>query len=126
MSEWVAQFGAVVFVENVERAARFYKEVFALEQTHIERSHALLQRGECQIVIHAISGGGSEESALNVREDAANKLFFLVESIEQARHKAQELGGKIFDPKKEWSARGFTACDGYDPEGNVIQVRQKL
>lgn len=25
---------------------------------------------------------------------------------------------------KEWEARGFRACDGRDPEGNVLQVRE--
>jgi hypothetical protein len=25
---------------------------------------------------------------------------------------------------KEWAWRGFRACDGVDPEGNVVQIRR--
>jgi hypothetical protein len=32
---------------------------------------------------------------------------------------------QVHATEKEWSARGFRACDGYDPEGNVFQVREK-
>ena len=40
------------------------------------------------------------------------------------RGQALALGGQLFAPKREWEARGFRACDGIDPEGNVIQLRQ--
>jgi hypothetical protein len=28
--------------------------------------------------------------------------------------------------EKEFEARGFRACDGYDPEGNVVQLREDV
>ena len=37
---------------------------------------------------------------------------------------AAALGGQIGPKQKQWTARGFTACDGFDPEGNVFQVRE--
>lgn len=44
--------------------------------------------------------------------------------IAAARSLAAANGGAIKSPQHEWEARGFRACDGYDPEGNVIQVRE--
>ena len=37
---------------------------------------------------------------------------------------AERLGGRVKPVHDEWEARGFRACDGHDPEGNVIQVRE--
>ena len=45
-------------------------------------------------------------------------------TIEAARQKAATLGGQVAAKAQEWSARGFRACDAYDPEGNVFQVRE--
>ena len=38
------------------------------------------------------------------------------------------LGGEVWPVDREWEAasRGFRACDGRDPEGNVFQVRESL
>jgi predicted enzyme related to lactoylglutathione lyase len=51
-------------------------------------------------------------------------LCLPVVSIAAARSLAVAHGGAIKSPQHEWEARGFRACDGYDPEGNVIQVRE--
>jgi hypothetical protein len=52
------------------------------------------------------------------------KLVFAVPSIAQARAWAPALGGELNPPEKMFEARGFRACDGHDPEGNVIQFRE--
>ncbi len=44
--------------------------------------------------------------------------------IEDARKQAAALGGQVGPKAREWQARGFRACDGFDPEGNVFQVRE--
>ena len=59
-----------------------------------------------------------------LREDSCIKLCLPVDSIAAARTQAAQLGGQIGPTAKEWEARGFRACDGYDPEGNVFQVRE--
>ena len=38
---------------------------------------------------------------------------------------APTLGGAIKPPEAEWEARGFRAVDGHDPEGNVVQFRER-
>jgi hypothetical protein len=37
---------------------------------------------------------------------------------------AEELGGCIYDPAREWVDKSSTFCDGWDPDGNVFQVSQ--
>jgi predicted enzyme related to lactoylglutathione lyase len=34
-------------------------------------------------------------------------------------------GGAVQPAAREWEARGFRACDGHDPEGNIFQVRER-
>ncbi len=58
------------------------------------------------------------------RENGAIKLVFLVERLAQAREVAVQCGGALNGAGPEWSFDGATVCDGYDPEGNVYQLRQ--
>ncbi len=58
------------------------------------------------------------------REDTPLKLCLPVPSIAPGRALASSLGGQLNPPAKEWAARGFRACDGTDPEGNVFQLRE--
>ena len=37
---------------------------------------------------------------------------------------ADGLGGLVDPPEREWTAGGLRACDGHDPEGNVLQLRE--
>jgi hypothetical protein len=35
------------------------------------------------------------------------------------------LGGQVDPAEREWNDQGCLVCDGHDPEGNVVQFRQK-
>ena len=118
----------VIFAKSVATMAEFYREVAGLTEVHGDKSHAVLDGGDYQLVIHGIPQKIAERieitSPPQVREDTALKVCLPVDSIQQARSRAAKLGGKIGPKSKEWEARGFRACDGYDPEGNVFQVRE--
>lgn len=120
--------GAVVFAKNLPRVTRYYSEVMGLNLEHEDASHAVLRGGGIELVIHAIppaiAAGIEIEDPPERRTDTAFKLFFAVPSIAQARQRAADTGGTIDAPGREWTARGFRACDGCDPEGNVVQVRE--
>jgi hypothetical protein len=96
---------------------------------HEERDHAVLEAAGFQLTIHALrtepAPRRDSQGNVLVREDSYWKLCFPVESIAGARLRAFELGGVIKSHEHEWSARGFRACDGYDPEGNVLQLRER-
>lgn len=123
-------FSAVVFVSDVPRLSDFYRELAGLSLQHQDADHALLQGDGFQLVVHRIFGASADQQvatdAVSVREDSHVKLCFPVASIAAARRTALALGGAIKAPEFEWEARGFRACDGHDPEGNVIQVRETV
>jgi hypothetical protein len=44
--------------------------------------------------------------------------------LQGAREAAARNGGRLRPAEDEWGARGFRACEGVDPDGNVIQCRE--
>jgi predicted enzyme related to lactoylglutathione lyase len=119
---------AVVFAKEIERIADFYRIVLGLSSIHTDKDHVVLDGDGFQLVIHGIPKeiAATIEIATppSVRETIPIKICLPVESIQASRQKADELGGQIKPKNNEWQARGFRACDGFDPEGNVFQVRE--
>ncbi len=119
---------AVLFVRDVLSLTRFYQGVASMSVVHEEGDHAVLEIAGFQLTIHALRGEPvpPRDSAgrVLVREDSYWKICLPVVSIAAARARASQLGGLIKSQEHEWQARGFRACDGNDPEGNVLQVRE--
>jgi predicted enzyme related to lactoylglutathione lyase len=119
---------AVIFAKDVDALARFYQETAEMTEVLRDQDHVVLNEEGFQIVIHGIPKRIAAAIEITippeVREETPIKICLPVTIIEHARKTAAALGGKIGPKTKEWSARGFTACDGYDPEGNVFQVRE--
>jgi predicted enzyme related to lactoylglutathione lyase len=120
-------FGAVVFAKDVPRVARFYESLVPMRVVHKADDHIVLETGPVQLVVHGISARIAKKIAIEqpprAREETALKLFFPVASLAAAREQAGPLGGRLAPAEREWEARGFRACDGVDPEGNVVQFR---
>ncbi len=122
--------GAVLFAKDLPRAAQFYEKLLSMTVVDSERGHVVLESPHRQLVVHAIPRRIAQSIKLTSpparRTENPVKLFFFVTSLAQARAAAVELGGAL-DPKdREWEARGFRACDGHDPEGNVLQLREPV
>jgi predicted enzyme related to lactoylglutathione lyase len=120
------QPSAVIFVADVRRMTRFYETVAAMTLLHQDEQHAVLELAGFELVIHALSGEANPGTPPRVRHDSYIKVCLPVENIALVRSKAATLGGGLLPPEDEWEGRGFRACDGHDPEGNVLQVRQAL
>lgn len=120
---------AVLFVGNVPDMAEFYRDLASMTVIQADSDHVVLEIEGLQLTIHALPSEPISKSIdpqnLQIREDSYWKLCFPVGRIVEAREKAHRLGGLIKPPEAEWEARGFRACDGHDPEGNVIQVREQ-
>jgi catechol 2,3-dioxygenase-like lactoylglutathione lyase family enzyme len=120
----------VVFCADVRSMTTFYRALGAMRVVHEEESHAVLETDGLQLVIHGLAGEPQVErdwrGELPIRQDAYVKVCLPVESIADARAIASSHGGTIYPSSEEWEARGFRACDGHDPEGNVIQVREAV
>jgi predicted enzyme related to lactoylglutathione lyase len=118
----------VIFVADVRRVSSFYRGLAAMSVLNEDERHVVMERRGFELVIHALRGEPSprraESGEVEVREDSYVKVCLPVRSIAEARFFAASNGGAIKPPEHEWEARGFRACDGFDPEGNVIQVRE--
>ena len=120
--------GAVIFAKNPKLVTAFYRELFSMDETHAEPGLIVLESESLQIIIHGLPKHIAE--SINIvtppepRDDTAIKLVFPVVGISDVRKRALALGGSVKDESNEFVARGFRACDGIDPEGNVIQFRE--
>jgi hypothetical protein len=120
--------GAVLFAKDLPRIARFYAELVPMAVALSESDLIVLESNQVQLVVHPIPKRIARSIKITSpparRMDIAIKLFFPVASLAEARAKALDLGGELDPPGKEFEARGFRACDGHDPEGNVVQFRE--
>jgi predicted enzyme related to lactoylglutathione lyase len=120
--------GAVVYAKDLPRVTAFYAQVLGLEITASEHDHVVLESQGFQLVVHAIPADIGESIEMGTpplrREDAAVKLVFPVPSIGRARALAALHGGELDPAEREWQFQGQRICDGHDPEGNVIQLRE--
>lgn len=120
--------GAVLFAKDLPRVAQFYRELVLLAVTHSDKGVIVLESASQQLVIHGIPKKIAQSIVITappkLRTDTAVKLVFPVASLAEARKQAAALGGALHAKTKEFEARGFRACDGHDPEGNVIQFRE--
>lgn len=120
--------GAVVFAKVVDRLTAFYRDAMSLAVTHEEPGLVVLEGNDMQLILHAISPHIADTFEIAdppvAREDTAIKLLFRVADFAAARAAAAAHGGRFDPPEKEWGARGFLACEGVDPEGNVVQIRK--
>lgn len=117
---------AVVFAADVARVAAFYRTVFRMRHLEGDATYVVLERDGFQLTVHGLRGESAASGA--TREDTYVKLCFPVDSIDYVRREATALGGEVWPAEREWESetRGFRACDGRDPEGNVFQAREPL
>jgi predicted enzyme related to lactoylglutathione lyase len=122
--------GAVLFAKDLPLVAKFYEELVPMTVSISDQDLIVLKSPQFQLVIHPIpqkiAASMEITSPPDRRVDTPLKLFFPISSIAEARAKAPTLGGAINPPNKEWEARGFRACDGHDPEGNIVQFREVI
>jgi predicted enzyme related to lactoylglutathione lyase len=120
--------GIVLFAKDIAHTARFYQALLALAVVHSDKDHIVLESADAALVIHGIPAHIASQidiaSPPELREETPLKPFYRVASLQQARQAAAAHGGAVAPDSKQWAARDFLACDGYDPEGNVFQLRQ--
>ena len=120
--------GAVVYAKDLARVSEFYANVVGLEVVEAGDGYVLHQSKGFQLVVHAIPAHIADTIEIIRppirREDTAVKLVFLVPSINDARALAVTHGGELNGREREWHFQDCRVCDGHDPEGNVIQLRE--
>jgi predicted enzyme related to lactoylglutathione lyase len=54
------------------------------------------------------------------------KPVYVVASIDAARSAVAAFGGRVYDASTVATFGNVTYCDAVDPEGNVIQLAERL
>ena len=120
--------GAIVYAKDIHQLARFYAAVADMEVMHEVDDHIVLESETHELVIVAIPAATAARIVITSpparRENTAFKLSFAVASLAEARAAAKAAGGELNPSEKEWEFQGLRVCDGCDPEGNMIQLRE--
>jgi predicted enzyme related to lactoylglutathione lyase len=121
--------GAVIYAKDQKRVAAFYEHVASMRECHADSHYIELESNAFQLVVLQIPEHIADTIVIasppSRREDGAIKLVLFVQSIAHARASAVQFGGSLNLQEREWQFQGATVCDGYDPEGNVFQLRQR-
>jgi predicted enzyme related to lactoylglutathione lyase len=119
---------SVIYVLDLPKMGAFYEQCFGLATVeHGESFHVLESDAWLFTLVQAPSRIADAIEITNPprrRTDAPLKLVFGVRSIAETRASAAQLGGQIDPVDTQWEFRGSLRCDGTDPEGNVLQLRQ--
>ncbi len=121
-----AAAGLFIYARDLERLRAFYQALLGLGEIHVREDVAVLELPGLQLVIHAIPRHIADSFEISSpperREEAALKFFFTVPALDEAAVIAAAHGGEVLDGR--WDGRGFRACNGVDPEGNIFQLRE--
>lgn len=123
-----SRHGLFIYAVDAERLAAFYEALLGLRRVHASPQVIVLglPDSDLQLVVHpippAIAATIEIRSPPEPREDTALKFFFTVTSLDTARALAAGLGGCV--EEHAWPGTGFVMCRGWDPEGNIFQLRE--
>jgi predicted enzyme related to lactoylglutathione lyase len=123
--------GLVIYVSNLKKMSSFYREVFGLRQREADEEYVAMMHEEFDLVLLRTAtskrAGREVDEVSSPRQDTAVKpVFFIAEPIQRIRDKVVTLGGGFKPSNKEWEFDGARVCDGWDPEGNIFQVRSSI
>jgi predicted enzyme related to lactoylglutathione lyase len=113
----------ILFVQDVDRLASFYREAFGLiAREEIAGEWVVFDAGPCQLALHRV---GPEYRVANpvTAESCSNaKLVLSVDRpLADVRAELAAKGARMGEIKSFPGLPG-PLCDGRDPEGNVFQL----
>lgn len=124
------QAGLVIFAKSVKKLSAFYIRTLDLKVEESSRSHQFLCGNGYEVVVHAIAAKYAREIKIakppELREDSAIKPSFVVRDLDALRLAVVATGGWLKPEEMAWTFRGHKVLDGCDPEGNILQFKQKL
>jgi predicted enzyme related to lactoylglutathione lyase len=114
----------ILYVQNVERLADFYRDAFGLPVIEeIKGEWAVLKAGCCELALHRVGKAYRVDDATWQVESNAKLVMTVDRELTELRAELIAKGVPMRDIK---SYPGLTGplCDGTDPEGNVFQLAQ--
>jgi len=122
--------GLTIYAKDFKKLASFYSKVFAIRSVESNDEFILLQTVGFEMVILQSPASLVEKIVITdpptPRENTAIKPIFFVDSIRDTRNSAILEGGFMKSRDKEWQFLSHLVCDGFDCEGNIFQVREKI
>jgi predicted enzyme related to lactoylglutathione lyase len=119
---------SVIYVVNLSPMGAFYEQCFDLVTVEAQDSYRVLESEAWLLTLVKAPSRIADTIEITDpprrRTDAPIKPVFAVRSIAAVRDRAAALGGQIDPANTQWEFRGSLRCDGIDPEGNVLQLRQ--
>ena len=123
-----ARAGALIYAREPGLLSHFYRTLLQMEIRSQSEQLIVLENGDIQLLVHAIPEPYIGQVVVTtppvLREQGAIKLFFTVPSLAWAEAKAADLGGGLLP--QQWSGPGFVVRNAFDPEGNILQLREFL
>jgi hypothetical protein len=123
------QQGLVVFAKSKKRVSAFYAAALELEVEESAPTHDLLRGNGYEVVVHRIPR--KYAAAIEIerppvpRQETPFKPTFVVPSLARVRAVAEATGGYLKPAEATWHFRGCAVLDGWDPEGNVVQFKER-
>jgi len=123
-------FGVAIYSADVQRLTEFYAGVLGLEVVERDDGYVVLSGGAGEVSIVAVPAPIADTIVVarppELREEAPIKPVFAVASLATAAADAAALGGGTKPMAAAWEFRGMKRLDGFDPEGNVLQLAEPL
>ena len=109
----------------------FYIKLFDLRIRESNNKYTVLENNKIELVLLITDISAKTRSnlqpAFRIRESTPIKPVFIVdEPIEKVRSTIKSLGGGFKSSDTEWKFNGHFVCDGWDPKGNIFQVRSLI
>ena len=121
-----ARAGALIYARDPGLLSHFYRTLLQMEIRSQSDELIVQENADIQLLLHAIPAPYAEQVVITtppqLREQGAIKLFFTVPSLAWAEAKASDLGGGLLP--QQWSGPGFVVRNAFDPEGNILQLRE--
>ena len=121
---------ATVYAKDARRLADFYAALLGLERAEEGATFVVLVSEGVELAIVQVPPALAEAIVVleppEVREDTPIKLSYLVADVEGVRPVVVRSGGGLAAAEAAWTWRGHLHLDGWDPEGNVFQLRQRV
>ena len=116
----------VVYAVDLTRLAGFYGAAFGLEVLEGDDTYAVLAASGIELVVQRIPPWIAADIVVSdppeVREDTPIKPVFRVDDLDAAAARFAAAGGHLRPGDTVWTFRGRALRDGWDPEGNVVQL----
>ena len=115
----------VLWVSDLNHQAEFYSALLAAPISSGTSEFADVSDGQNSVLLHALPEQYRTPAAdIQVQEEVAIKPIFSVSSIEEAQSRVARFNFRFGSEKNTYGDMTYLDC--IDPEGNVIQLSQRI